>query len=69
MALECRTVSVEEAGRIIGVSRNVVYEAARTGAIPAIRIGRLLRVPIASLEKLLGGPIANDEAGAAQGVA
>jgi excisionase family DNA binding protein len=48
------TVSVEEAGRILGVSRGVAYEAVRRGQIPAIRIGRRLLVPRHKLEALLG---------------
>ena len=50
---ECRTVSVPEAGRWLGIGRNASYEAARRGDIPTIRIGRLLRVPVAALERKL----------------
>ena len=50
---ECRTVSVPEAGRWLGIGRNSAYEAARRGDIPTIRIGRLLRVPVAALERKL----------------
>ena len=49
-----KTISVEEAGRWLGVSRNTAYEAAGRGEIPTIRIGRLLRVPVAPFERLLG---------------
>lgn len=48
-----RTISVEEAGKQLGVSRNSAYEAARRGEIPTIRIGKLLRVPTAVFEALL----------------
>lgn len=47
------TCSVPEAGRILGLSRNTAYEAAHKGEIPVIRIGRLFRVPIAALERML----------------
>ncbi|WCS24476.1 helix-turn-helix domain-containing protein [Methylobacterium sp. NMS14P] len=58
-----KTISVEEAGRWLGVSRNTAYEAAGRGEIPTIRIGRLLRVPVAPFERLLGlGASANSEA-------
>ena len=52
---ECMTVSVEEAGKALGCSRNTAYEAVRRGEIPVIRIGKLLRVPKAALERLLNG--------------
>lgn len=48
------TISVEEAGRRLGVSRNTAYEAAARGEIPTIRIGRRLLVPVAPFERLLG---------------
>jgi excisionase family DNA binding protein len=48
-----RTVSVEEAGHILGVSRGSAYALARTGGIPTIRLGKRLLVPKAALEKLL----------------
>ena len=53
MESECRTISVPEAGRWLGIGRNAAYEAARRGDIPTIRIGRLLRVPVAALERKL----------------
>jgi len=50
------TLSVPEAGqRYFGLSRNASYKAAERGEIPTIRIGRLLRVPIAALEHLMAG--------------
>jgi excisionase family DNA binding protein len=36
--------TVTEAGRLLGLSRNGSYEAAKRGDIPTIRIGRLLLV-------------------------
>jgi excisionase family DNA binding protein len=48
-----RTLSVPEAGRWLGIGRNASYEAARRGEIPTIRIGRLLRVPVVALERML----------------
>ncbi len=52
------TISVEEAGRILGLSRPA-YAAANafleTGdGIPALRFGRKLRVPTARLLAMLG---------------
>jgi excisionase family DNA binding protein len=49
-----KTLTVPEAGRIyFGLSRNAAYEAVKRGEIPVIRIGRLLRVPVAPLERML----------------
>jgi excisionase family DNA binding protein len=45
------TISVEEAGRILGVSRGAAY--AKDGSIPTIRLGKRLLVPKAALEKML----------------
>ena len=53
MERRCLTVSVEEAGEILGCSRNTAYEAVRRGEIPVIRIGKRLLVPKAALERLL----------------
>ena len=58
MSSICLTVTVEEAGRIIGVSRGSAYEAVKRGEIPVIRIGKKIRVPKAALERLLNGETA-----------
>jgi hypothetical protein len=51
---EPKTLTVPEAGRIyFALGRNASYEAARRGDIPTIRIGRLLRVPIAAMDARL----------------
>jgi len=48
------TISVPEAGkRYFGLSRNAAYEAAARGDLPVIRIGRLLRVPVRAMERML----------------
>lgn len=49
------TYTVEEAARLLGVSRGTAYEAARRGELPTVRLGRRLLVPRARLEDLLGG--------------
>jgi excisionase family DNA binding protein len=46
-------LSVEEARRILGLSRGLTYEAIRNGEIPSIRIGHRILVPKAALERLL----------------
>jgi hypothetical protein len=48
------TMSVPEAGKkYFDLSRDSSYRAAERGEIPTIRIGRLLRVPVRALERIL----------------
>ena len=50
-----KTISVPEAGKVYyDLSKNASYEAARRGDIPTIRVGRLLRVPVAIMERIVG---------------
>ncbi len=51
----CETCTVPEAGKILGIGRNGAYEAARTGELPTIRLGRRIVVPKAALKRLLEG--------------
>lgn len=46
-------LTVEEAGRSLGLSRPSAYIAVKRGRIPIIRIGRRIMVPKAALEKML----------------
>jgi excisionase family DNA binding protein len=48
------TISVEEAGKILGLSRTSAYRAASRGDLPTIRINGRLYVPTARLLALLG---------------
>jgi excisionase family DNA binding protein len=48
------TLTVEEAAKLLGVSRGTAYEAARRGELPTIRLGRRLLVPRARLYELVG---------------
>jgi excisionase family DNA binding protein len=50
------TMTVEEAAKLLGVSRGLAYHAARTGDLPTIRLGRRLLVPRWRLLELLGEP-------------
>ena len=57
MPIECKTMTVPEAGReYFGLSRNASYAAAERGEIPVIKIGKLLRVPVRALEEMLNAP-------------
>jgi hypothetical protein len=48
------TVSVEVAGKALGIGRSSAYEACRAKEIPSIRIGGKIVVPTAGLRKMLG---------------
>lgn len=48
-----KTISVEDAGKQLGISRNAAYDAARRGDIPTIKIGRRLLVPQAVFERMI----------------
>jgi hypothetical protein len=49
------TISVPEAGRLLGLSRNGAYAAASRGEIPVIRLGRKLVVPTVPIVQMLAG--------------
>jgi hypothetical protein len=50
----CRTLDVPTAGKMyFNLGRNASYAAAERGEIPTVRLGRLLRVPIVALERML----------------
>ena len=48
------TLTVEQAGELLGVSRYAAYRAAGTGELPVLRIGRRMLVPTPRLLALLG---------------
>ena len=50
------TYTVDEAGRLLGISRNSAYQRAAEGQLPTIRLGRRLLVPKAALDRLLDTP-------------
>jgi excisionase family DNA binding protein len=47
------TISIEEAGIVLGISRWGAYQAAKTGELPTVRFGRRVRVPTAALRRML----------------
>ena len=53
---EIRTVTIEEAAMALGIGRSLAYDLTRRGEFPCrvLRLGRLLKVPVADLERLLG---------------
>lgn len=51
-----RTVTVEEAARMLGIGRSLAFDLARRGELPgAIRLGGRTVVSVAELERALRG--------------
>jgi excisionase family DNA binding protein len=50
------TLTVDEAGRLLGVSRMTAYAAVRDGTIPSLRIGRRVLVPRKAFMEMLARP-------------
>jgi excisionase family DNA binding protein len=63
----CKTLTVIEAAKWLGVSRNTAYEQVQAGTLPALRLGRRILVPKAALAAMLGAgaamPWPNDGSG------
>jgi excisionase family DNA binding protein len=47
------TLTVEEAGQLLGVSRSYAYELVRQGALPCMRLGRRIVIPVPALDALI----------------
>ena len=61
---EALTLSVPDAGKkYFGLSRNGAYAAAARGELPTIRMGKLLRVPVRALERMLDQAKSNSARG------
>jgi len=52
--LDQPTISIRDAGRVMGLGINKSYAAAKEGAIPTLVFGGKRRVPTAKLKALLG---------------
>ncbi|HET6665286.1 MAG TPA: helix-turn-helix domain-containing protein [Acidimicrobiales bacterium] len=50
------TISVEEAGRLLGISRGLAYELVNRGELPSVRLGRRIVVPRRALDRMLDLP-------------
>ena len=46
-------LTMDEVCVVLQLSRNTVYELARSGDVPTIRLGRQLRTPRAALEQMM----------------
>ena len=59
---------VEEAAQVLRISRTSAYELARRwiesggrDGLPAVRLGRTIRIPAAALERLANPPVAEEQ--------
>jgi excisionase family DNA binding protein len=57
-------LTMDEVCIVLQLSRNTVYELARSGDVPTIRFGRQLRTPRAALEQMMAGSSECDSANA-----
>ena len=55
-----QTMSVMEAAKILGLSRERAYLSARDGSLPVLRFGRKLVVPVSALEAMLAGQVTSE---------
>lgn len=55
--MEKYTLTVEEVAEILGIGRNLAYKLARSGEIPALRLGKRIVVLREPFEKILHGDI------------
>ena len=53
MTTEKLTVTVEEAGVLLGIGRGLAYEMAKTGRLPVLRFGKRMVIPRQLLETML----------------
>ena len=53
MTTEKLTVTVEEAGVLLGIGRGLAYEMAKTGRLPVLRFGKRMVIPRQLLENML----------------
>ena len=57
-------VSVDEAARLLDISRDLAYDLIRRGELPAVKLGRRIVVPRRQLEVLLEEAIDESSMGA-----
>ena len=46
--------TVPEVAKMLGINRNLAYQLAANGGLPAIRLGRRLVCPKGAIDRLLG---------------
>ena len=55
-------VRVSDAAEMLMISRSKAYDLIRQGKLPAISVGKTVRVPVAALEEWVRGQLARPEA-------
>lgn len=55
-----KVITVQEAATALNVSKGSVYNLVKKGELEAIRIGKLIRIPITALSAYLGYDVAQD---------
>ena len=55
VAPTCATLTANELAAMLGVDRTTVYDAARRGEIPSVRVGRRFLFPREAIEAWLSG--------------
>ena len=48
-----RAISISEAAETLGIGISKAYEAAKSGELPTIKLGKRILVPVAALERML----------------
>ena len=51
--IDALTMSVEEAGKLLGIGRSSAYGAVRRGELPSLKVGRRILVPRSALLRKL----------------
>jgi excisionase family DNA binding protein len=51
--LDRPTISVDDFAAVMGVSRSSAFAAVRAGEVPHVRLGRRIRIPSASVRRML----------------
>lgn len=58
---ERKTLTVLQASRMLGLSKNLVYDACRSGVIPSRVVGRRRILSVAAIEAWLAGAGTRDK--------
>jgi excisionase family DNA binding protein len=62
MQQERLTLTIEEAGELLGISRSLAYEMARNGRLPVLRFGKRMVVPKRAIEAMLDSSVSGKTA-------
>ncbi len=54
-------LTVPETARLLRISRNLAYELVARGELPAVRLGRVIRIPRSELDDWLERSVAKPE--------